>query len=222
MTIWTPKEAVGIKSQWAPEKKGRWDESNILVYSTELRQERIIHLENVYRYMWHYFSEEGWKSSDSIGSVEDNKRYENFYGEYRDQDGHKEIRFWWRMQKECAGIAGSHPYFQYKVYVDVLTTHMKRIEIMYKGQKIKPYVGEFILWFNSILILDRNKWFTKDGPLSVFADFFPRMMYKDRIREQEIELRRFSERFVEDLKFFIGLNRFNAVRQAMEPEKQWL
>ncbi|MEM3374698.1 MAG: hypothetical protein QXE31_05795 [Candidatus Woesearchaeota archaeon] len=221
MTIWTPKADVGIKSQWAPQKDGRWDESNILVYSTQIKQERIIHLENVYRYMWHYFSEEGWNASESIGDVDDNKRYEVFFGEYRDSQGHKEIRFWWRMQKNCGGIAGVHNYFLYKVYVDVLTTNMKRIEMTYKGKKIKPYVGEFILWFNSILVLDRNGWFKKDGPLSVFADFFPRMIYKDRIREQEIELRRFSERFIEDLKFFIGLNRLNAVRQPLEPEKEW-
>ena len=47
------------------------------------------------------------------------------------------------------------------------------------------------------------------------------MIYKQRVREQEIELRRFSERFIEDVKFYIGLNRAVETRKPMEPEKQW-
>jgi hypothetical protein len=224
MTIWTPKEAVGIKSQWAPEIEGTWSESNILVYTTQIKQERVIHLENVYRYMHQYLQEEGWKSPDSI-STDDNKRYENFYGEYRDQEDHKEIRFWWRAEKSNAGIAGgNHPYFRYKTYIDVLTTNMKRVEMMYKGKKIKPYVGEFILWFNAVLVMDVNNWFDKKKGhpvLSILEDFFPRMIYKNRVREQEVELRRFAERFIEDLKFYIGLNRFAEVRKPMDTEKEW-
>jgi hypothetical protein len=224
MTIWTPKEKAGIKAVWAPEMGGTWKESNILVYTTQLKQERVIHIENVYRYMHHYLYEEGWKATNSIDTVDDNKRYEDFYSEARDQAGHKEIRWWWRMQKSPGGIFGWHSYFDYKVYIDVLTTNMKRIEIMYKGQKIKPYMGEFILWFNSVLVLDKNGWFS--GPnahpiLGILEDFFPRMIYKQRVREQEVELRRFSERFVEDLKHYIGINRNVETRKWMDPEKQW-
>jgi hypothetical protein len=220
MTIWTPKEPAGIKSQWEIEQKGVWKESNILVYTTQIKQERVIHLENVYRYMHHYLSEEGWKATDGTADF----RYENFYGEFRDQDGNKEIRFWWRAAKEPTGIAGgTHAYFRHKLYIDVLTTNMKRIEIMYKGKKIKPYVGEFILWFNTILEMDRNNWFKEGGHriLSVLEDFWPRLIYKQRVREQEIELRRFSERFIEDLKFYIGLNRISETRKPMEAEREW-
>ncbi len=227
MTIWTPKlpGGAGVRSQWAPEMTGVWKESNILVYSTQIKQERLIHLENVYRYMHHYLYEEGWKSVDGMEkeheSFADNK-FENFYGEYRDQEGHKEIRFWWRLFKSPGGIYGTHPYFRQRIYIDVLTTNMKRVEIMYKGKKIKPYSGEFILWFNSVLEMDFQNWFKKDPVLSVLEDFFPRMIYKQRVREQEIELRRISERFIEDLKFYIGLNRNAEVRKPMEPEKEWL
>jgi hypothetical protein len=174
----------------------------------------------------HYLYEEGWKAYGDDGkpfdNVEDSKRYENFFGEYRDQEGHKEIRFWWRLGKSPGGIFGTHPYFDWKVYIDVLTTNMKRVEIMYKGKKIKPYMGEFILWFNSVLVMDKMKWFATHPVLSVLEDFFPRMIYKQRVMEQEIELRRFSERFVEDLKFYIGLNRAAETRKPMEPEREWL
>jgi len=221
MTIWTPKEPVGIKSQWAPvTEDAQWKESNILVYSTQIKQERLIHLENVYRYMHHYLTEEGWKHEHGDKWIED------FYGEYRDKEGHKEIRFWWRMQKNPAGISAPkpHSYFRQKCYIDVLTTNMKRVEIMYKGKKIKPYIGEFILWFNTVLELDVNGWFTgpnKHGVLSILDEFWPRMIYKERIREQEVELRRFSERFMEDLKFYMGLNRAAETRKPMESNKQW-
>jgi hypothetical protein len=224
MTIWTPKDSVGglqgIKTQWHSydaSDSATWKESNILVYSTQIKQERLIHIENVYRYMHHYLYEEGWKAMDGGGD----NRFENFFGEYRDQEGHKEIRWWWRMQKSPGGIFGTHPYFRQGIFIDVLTTNMKRVEIMYKGKKIKPYIGEFILWFNSILELDYQSWFKNDKILNVLEDFFPRMIYKQRIREQEIELRRISERTVEDIKFFIGLNRGADTRKPMEPEKQW-
>jgi hypothetical protein len=216
MTIWTPKEPVGVKTQWHPETDGTWKESNILVYSTMIKQVRVIHVENVYRYMHHYLYEEGWKSLDG-----DDNRYENFYGEFRDQQDHKEIRWWWRMQKSPGGIAAKHQYFNYKVFVDALTTNMKRVEIMYKGKKIKPYMGEFILWFNTVLEMDIHNWFKEHNILKILEDFFPRMIYKQRVREQEIELRRFSERFVEDIKFYISLNRMSETRQPISQEKQW-
>jgi len=215
MTQWTPKLPTGIRSQWAPpQDDSTWKESNILVYNTQIKQVRLIHLENVYRYMHHFLSEEGWTS------LKGDKWFEDFYGESRDQEGHKEIRWWWRMQKSPGGMGGNHQFFRYRVYIDVLTTNMKQVEIMYKGKKIKPYIGEFIMWFNSVLELDINNWFN-GGPLSVLEDFFLRMIYKQRVREHEIELRRFSERFMEDLKFFIDLNRNIEVRTPMEAEKQW-
>ncbi|MBN2368254.1 hypothetical protein JXC34_04495 [Candidatus Woesearchaeota archaeon] len=220
MTTWTPKVPGGIRSQWAPEEFGEWKTSNLLVYSTQIKQVRLIHIENVYRYMHHYLYEEGWKGING-----GDKHFEDFYGEYRDQQDHKEIRWWWRMEKNPGGIFGSHPYFQYKVYIDCLTVGMKRVEIMYKGKKIKPYMGEFLMWFNSILVLDKNNWFKKppegNRVLNILEDFFPRMIYKQRVREQEIELRRFSERFIEDVKFFIGMNRNAETRVPMEPENQW-
>jgi hypothetical protein len=174
--------------------------------------------------MHHWLAEEGWKAKDRMSpdNVEDMKRYENFYGEYRDQEDHKEIRFWWRAQKSPGGIFGWHQYFRWSFYLDVLTTNMKRVEIMYNGKKIKPYMGEFILWLNVILEMDINGWFSTHPVLSILEDFFPRMIYKQRVREQEVELRRSGERFIEDLKFYIGLNRVSDTRQPMELKTgQW-
>ncbi len=219
MTIWTPKHKAGIRSQWAPPPKdATWEESNILVYSTQIKQVRIFHLENIYRYMYHWLTEEGWKSEHG------DKMFEVFFGEYRDQHGHKEVRWWWRLKKSHGGIGGAHPFFRFKWYIDVLTTNMKRTEIMYKGRKIKPYVGEFLMWFNAILEIDINNWFTKKSTFKlgkVLEDFFLRMIYKDRMREQEIELRRASERFIEDIKYYIGLHRASDVRKPMDEDRQW-
>ena len=224
MTIWTPKHGAGIRSQWAPPPNdATWDESNLLVYSTQIKQVRILHLENIYRYMYHWLTEEGWTST-SATSAADAKWFEDFYGEYRDQQGHKEIRWWWRLQKSHGGIGGVHPFFNFKWHIDVLTTNMKRTEIVYKGKKIKPYVGEFLMWFNAILEIDIKGWFQKDSKFmlgKVLEDFFLRMIYKDRMREQEIELRRSSERFIEDIKFYINLNRASDVRKPISEHKQW-
>ncbi len=223
MSIWTPKAGeAGIKTHWAPyndDNKATWEESNILVYSTQIKLEKMVHLENVYRYMHHYLTDEGWKSVDSKGK---DQWFENFYGEYRDKEGHKEIRWWWRLQKSPGGMGGGeHQYFRQRLFIDALTTNMKRVEIMYKGKKIKPYVGEFIVWINTVLEMDINNWFKTHPILSILEDFFPRMIYKQRVREQEVELRRFSQKFVGDIKFFMNLNRGAETRKPMEPEKQW-
>ncbi|MFH2021618.1 MAG: hypothetical protein ABIJ34_09505 [archaeon] len=225
MTIWTPKHPAGIQSQWAPPPSdAKWDESNLLVYTTQIKQVRVIHLENVYRYMWHLLTEENWTSVHyTPGGAGSPKWIEDFYGEYRDQEGHKEIRWWWRLQRGCGGIAGDHPFFRYKMYIDALTTNMKRVEIMYKGKKIKPYAGEIIIWINAVLEIDVQGWFKKGGPKlgEILEEFFLRMLYKDRMREQEVELRRHAERFVEDLKYYINLNRSSDLRKPMDEEKQW-
>ncbi|AJF61761.1 TPA: hypothetical protein HA239_01645 [Candidatus Woesearchaeota archaeon] len=222
MTIWTPKHPGGVRTQWAPPPEDTsWTEGNLLVYSTQIKQVRIVHLENIYRFMHHWLTEEGWTSIHSVG---DRKWIEDFYGEYRDQQGHKEIRWWWRLRNNHGGIAGEHPFFRYRWDIDVLTTNMKRVEIMYKGKKIKPYVGEFLMWFNSILEIDINGWFNDNSKFAlgkVLHEYFLRMIYKDRFREQEIELRRRAERFVEDLKFYLELNRVSEARKRMSEEKQW-
>lgn len=222
MAIWTPKHSAGVRTQWAPPPEDTsWTEGNLLVYSTQIKQVSIIHVENIYRYMHHWLVEEGWGSIHGKG---DPKWIEDFYGEYRDQQGHKEIRWWWRLKNSHGGIAGEHPFFRCRWDIDVLTTNMKRVEIMYKGKKIKPYVGEMIIWFNSILEVDIHGWFNDNSKFAlgkVLQEYFLRMLYKDRFREQEIELRRNSERFVEDLKFYLDLNRVSEVRKRMSEEKQW-
>jgi len=235
MPVWTPKlDKAGIRSHWTSvadfsgykdDSAVIWKDGNIKVYSTQIKQERLVHLENVYRYMHHYLTEEGWKSFYG------DPWFEEFYGEVRDAHGHKEIRYWWRLQKGCGGVGASgHPFFRQRLFIDVLCTNMKRVEMMYKGRKIKPFIGEFILWINSILEVDYNKYFIpkKDGGnadfvSNVLEDFFVRMFYKDRIREQEVELRRVSERFVEDTKQFIGLtkNPSYTARKLFDGDNQW-
>ncbi len=219
MTIWTPKHKAGIRTQWAPPAgDATWTESNLLVYSTQIKQVRMIHLQNVYRYMYHWLKDEQWKSSKG------DDWFEDYYAEWRDQHDHKEIRWWWRLERSPGGIAGAHNFFRQKWYIDVLTTNMKRVEIMYKGKKIKPYVGEFLMWFNAVLELDINNWFGKGTTFKLgefLEDFFLRMIYKERVRDQEVELRRESERFIEDVKFYIGLHRMDDTRKPIEDSKQW-
>jgi len=224
MTTWTPKHPGGVQSQWAPPAAdAKWDESNLLVYNTQIKQVRLLHLENIYRYMYHWLKEESWSSvHEGLPNA-----IEDFYGEARDQQGHKEIRFWWRVQKSPGGYAGGeHPFFNFKWYIDVLCTNVKRVEMMYNGKKIKPHVGEFLMWFNSVLEIDKNKWFHKDSKFQlgkILEDFFLRMIYKDRMREQEVELRRASERFIEDLKYYLNLNRNTTFdkRKPLSENQQW-
>jgi len=178
MVVWTPKHPMGIQTQWkGPPSGTTFEEGNMLVYSTEIKQERVINLENVYRYMHHWLKEEGWKSVHGNGK---STWVEDYYAESRNQHGEKEIRWWWRTEKQHAGIAGGNQYFRYKWYIDVMCLHMKQIEIMYKGKKIKPYMGEFIMWFNAILELDIHNWFVKGSSFGlgdVLSDFFIRIIF---------------------------------------------
>ena len=58
MVIWIPK---GEFPHWQEHFNAGWKNSNILAYRSEIRQKRVIHFENLYRYMYHYLTEEGWK-----------------------------------------------------------------------------------------------------------------------------------------------------------------
>ena len=95
MVIWIPK---GEFPHWQEKFKAGWKGSNILAYKTEIRQYRVVNFESLYRYMYHYVTEEGWKAPDG------SKEIEPFYGELRSQDGYKEMRTWWRAGKSWGGL----------------------------------------------------------------------------------------------------------------------
>ena len=217
MVIWIPK---GHFPHWQEKFTGTWKGSDILAYRTEIRQQRIVHFDNLYRYMYHYITEEGWKHPVS------GKEIEPYYGETRNQAGGKEIRVWWRAKKSWAGgPGGGHAYFAYKFYVDIFATRMKRIELSYKGKKVRPYQGDVTIWFATVLEIDANKWKDQSGfgaeLYGLLEEYWVRRIYKRNIKDQEVELRRFSARFVDDVKHFVNLTRGSEQRKPWFEEKQF-
>jgi hypothetical protein len=216
MVVWIPK---GEFPHWIEKFQGGWKNCNILAYRTELRQNRVIHFENLYRYMYHYITEEGWKAFD------DSKEIEPFYGELRNQDGYKEMRIWWRAKKSWSGCVGGHAFFNFKLYLDIFATKMKRIELVYKGKKIRPYEGDVTIWFATVLEIDPQKWSErKDFGGQIYGlleEYWIRRIYKRNIKDQEVELRRFSARFIDDVKHFINLSRGSETRNSWFQEKQF-
>jgi hypothetical protein len=222
MTIWIPKgEFPSIQDDYR-KFHGDW-KGNILAYRTEIRQQRVIHLENLYRYMYHYLTEEGWIAADDP-ITSGSKEFEVYYMEHRKQDETRdEIKIWWRLKLGPGygpgGMVGFHPFFNYLLSIDFLCYHVKRIEMMHQGRKIKPFLGDVTLWITSVLELDSQGWFEGSGIMDILQEYFIRRIYKRNIREHEVELRRLTNRYVDDFKHFIGLLRFKEERKLIHPAK---
>jgi hypothetical protein len=221
MTIWIPKgEFPSIQKDYR-ELHGDW-KGNILAYRTEVRQQGVVHLENLYRYMYYYLCDEGWVANDT-GDPAD-KDFEVYYVEHRDQtDKRKEIRIWWRLELGPGfgpgGMAGVHPFLKYHLSVDFQCFHVKRIEMVHKGRQIKPYIGDVTFWITAILEIDYCGWFEGGGLMDILQEYFVRRIYKRNIREHETELRRLANRYADDFKHFIGLLRYTEDRKLMHPAK---
>ncbi|MBN2422985.1 hypothetical protein JXB41_07195 [Candidatus Woesearchaeota archaeon] len=217
MTLWIPKGEFPALNEDYRNFKGDW-KGNILAYRTEMRQQRVIHLQNLYRYMYYYLTEEGW-----VDVKDDSKNFEVYYLESRKEDSSRsEMRIWWRMKMGPGfgpgGMVGTHPFLRYLFNVDFLCYKVKRIEIVHQGRTIKPYMGDITIWFTAILELDYCKWFEKEGGLmDILKEYFVRRIYKRNIREHEIELRRLANRYVDDFKHFIGLLRYKEDRKLIHP-----
>jgi len=219
VTIWIPKGEFPAIQEDYRSYHADW-KGNILSYRTEIRQQGVIHLENLYRYMYHYLAEEGWVSRDD-GS----KEWEVYYMEHRtQQEVRDEIKIWWRLVMGPGfgpgGIAGEHPFFGYYLDIDFLCYHVHRIEMMHQGRKIKPYIGDVTIYVTAILIIDINDWFSKGGLLAILQEYFVRRIYKRNIREHEVELRRLATRYVDDWKHFMTLARYSDTeRKVQMPER---
>jgi hypothetical protein len=222
MTIWIPKGEFPAVQEDYRTMHGSW-EGNILAYRTEIRQQRVIHLENLYRYMYYYLNEEGWFATDGT------KDWEVYYMEHRDQhEEREEIKIWWRLIQgpgfgpgwtAAGGITSSHPFFRYSLNIDFLCYHVKRIEMMHEGRKIKPYIGDVTIYIAAVLELDYHEWMKKGGLLKILKEYFIRRIYKRNIREHELELRRLATRYSDDFKHFIGLARYTEDRKLIQPAK---
>lgn len=215
MTVWVPK---GEFPHWEEnlELQASWKNSNILSFKTHIRQENVIHFENLYRYMYHYITDEGWKC------LEDGSRHiEHFYGEKREQDGSRELRAWWRAKKDPGGIFPNHAFLRYVLYVDFLCYNLQRIEIIHQGKKIKPYIGDVNIFITAIVDIDYQNWKDKDKIFGLAYEYFIRRWYKRNLRDHEIECKRFASRFSSDIKYFIEMTRESEMRLPEHLEKQW-
>ncbi|MBD3204037.1 hypothetical protein GF327_07085 [Candidatus Woesearchaeota archaeon] len=217
MTVWIPKGEFPSMQEDYSEMHGNW-QGNILAYRTEIRQKAVIHLENLYRYMYYYLTEEGWVAPDG------SKDYETYYFDLRKQTGERaDVRIWWRMEMGPGfgpgGMAGIHPFLKYKLNIDFLCHNVKRIEMVHQGRKVKPFIGDVTVWIVSILELDYCGWFEKSGIMDIIKEYFVRRIYKRNIREHEVELRRITTRYAEDFKHFIGMLRPSEERKMIHPQK---
>ncbi|MBU0757416.1 MAG: hypothetical protein KKF44_05080 [Nanoarchaeota archaeon] len=217
MTIWIPKgEFPSIQEDYT-KLHGDW-KGNILAYRTEIRQQGVMHLQNLYRHMWLYLTEENWVSNEA------DKDIEVYYMEHRDNAGEREeIKIWWRLWHYLGlgpgGWVGPHPFLKYNLHIDFLCYKVRRIEMVHQGRKIKPFVGDVTIYLTAVLEIDYNDWFDKGGIMEIVQEYFIRRIYKRNIREHEMELRRLANRYSDDFKHFIGMLRYKEDRQLMHPTK---
>lgn len=148
------------------------DPRDILVAKFEIENEEVFHFKNLYKLIYEWLEEEGYKTIDEAGEIE------SLYLEMLDQEGNKQHHIWWRTQM----IPEDNRYYRYFLKIDFQTLNMKSIEIMEQGHKMSTNKGDVIFRVEGWLQLDyrnewQNHWFLKHWD----------KLYRERIYKNQIE-----------------------------------
>ena len=149
------------------------DPNDIRVCIFEIEHEDVFHLKNLYKRMYDWMVDEGWKAAEG-----DDQNYETLYWQ-RDRPGDaQEHHIWWRAYRVPEG----NRYYRYFLKIDFQTLNMKKVEVMHKGAKFGTNKGDVILRIEAHLQLDyKNEW-SKSTITRLFSQKF-----KERVYHEEIE-----------------------------------
>ena len=148
---------------------------DIKVCNFEIEYEDVFHMKTLYKRMYDFLVEEGWKAAESDG---DDNNYETLYWERKNQSDGMDHHVWWR----CFRVPEGNRYYRYFLKIDMQTLNMKKIEVMHKGQKFGTNKGDVIIRVESYVQIDyRDEW-EKNSITNYFKEKF-----KERIYAQEID-----------------------------------
>ena len=108
------------------------------VYDIAFKTTKTFHMKNLYKFIYEYLMEEGWRSSMDEGN--DDTSPETYYEEWVMPNGFIERRIWWRLQLNPE----TPPNSRYMYYMDITfrNLYIKNVDTVVGGRKSKAQDGE--------------------------------------------------------------------------------
>ena len=173
-----------------------------VMYEFELKTAKVFHMKNLYKFVYEYLLEEGYRAS----MVEDDSdEYpETYYDEWRLPEGHMERRIWWRFVMNPEFHARPHTRYRYYVDLNFRNLWLKNIETVVGKRKVRAQDGEISIVVKAYLkILDDD--IVKHAIMKYFSYFFRRRWIKQIREGYRDDLRHRMRKFQDAVKDFMAV-----------------
>jgi hypothetical protein len=180
----------------------------------EIEYEDVFHMKLLYKRLYEFLVDEGWKAADSDGA---DTNFETLYWERSNSAGDaKDSHIWWR----CFRIPEGNPYYRYFLKVDIQTLQIRKVEVMHKGQKFATNKGDVIIRVAGYLQLDyKNEW-QNSSLLKPFDNWFRERIYHKEVEDYKKDLYKAVYRVNTFVKQYLQLkNSTTDWGRAFHPEK---
>ncbi len=151
---------------------------DILAAKYEIEKEDIFHFKNMFEWLHDWFEENEWIDTDEADAG--SGHFEHHYWEKRMQNGNREHRVWWRLQKYPQGE--SNNYFRYVLIINFRNLKAEKVEIVHKGQKVQTWRSDLTMQIEAWLQLDYKDMWT-DHWLMKHLD----KLYRERIWKRQMD-----------------------------------
>ena len=165
-------------------------------------------MQYLYRVMHYWLMENGWM--DLRGDIA-HESMEIMYMERRGTSfspAHRELRIWWRLQKQPFFFFQGSKYYRYRMDVDFNVIQMTDVEIMKDGKKIKAQHGELRLMIKPYVEIETGGSWKDHFLLKYVEQYFKQRILKRTLEDHKKELYRESFRFQGMIKKYLELKTF--------------
>lgn len=169
----------------------------------EIEMEDVFSWKDLYKEVFRWLQEEGFKHLDGTEYVED------LYWERHNSNGNIDYHIWWRVIRNDY----KNPFFQHFLKINFQGINMGKTEVMVDGHKMKSNQGDGIIRVKAVLIMDPDKKLREHPIMKNFIWWFMNRVYQKRIKEQKDDLYKTAYRLQVRVKQYLGL------KHVYEPAK---
>jgi len=190
-------------------------EKDFMVVKLSIENEETFHMKNLYKLIYEWLIEEGFKDIYDEPVAEGN--VETFYMERMTGTGNEKQRIRWRAIKKPLGSS----YYRYFLKIDYTTLNMKSIEVMHQGYKMKTDRGDVIINLEAWLQLDYNDEWNKSSFLNkkFIQRLFRYRIYKEQVESHKVDLYKTTYRLQNTIKQYLKLKTLYDMPKPFHPEK---
>ncbi len=181
----------------------------------EIENESVFHLKSLYRMIYNWLIEENYRDPKDGGT-----KFERVYMKKVSPTGKEEIHWWWRAQKTPEGANKDYLAYLFKIRCQVIDH--RKVKQKQKGRTYKMDIGAFTIYFNSYLILDKNKEWEEHSILKHFDNIYRKKIIRKKILYHVNEVYKESYRLNNAIRKFFEMQTSFEVPRTFDPEKGYL